>query len=262
MSQLIITPIPALADNYIWLLQETNHDRALVVDPGSASPVLAYLQAHHLTLDAILITHHHQDHCAGVAELVRAYPAVRVIGPVDQRIHGLTHHVIDQQSLQLPDWSFSGQVLAIPGHTSTHVGYIIAEQHLFCGDTLFAGGCGRVFDGTPEQLAESLQRLAQLPPTTACYSAHEYTLANLGFARWVEADNPTLMLRIKEVTQQRQAQQPTLPTSLQIELLTNPFLRTHEPVVIAAAEKFSGQQLTDFRAVFAALRRWKDIEYD
>jgi len=256
-----IRPIPAFDDNYIWLLTRTGSQDAVVVDPGDADPVVEELTSAGLRLRAALVTHHHGDHVGGLAELIEAFPDLAVIGPRDARIRTLNRQVGEGDAVELPGLGCRLRVLEVPGHTATHIAYL-GEGMLFCGDTLFAAGCGRVFDGTFEQLSASLRRIAALDPETHCYCAHEYTLANLGFARWVEPDNHVLLERIVTAEATRAAGRPTAPSTLAEELATNPFLRTGEPGVIAAAERFAGAPLTGHAAVFSALRRWKDTEYD
>ncbi len=253
--------LPALDDNYIWLLTDPAGGDAVVVDPGDADPVLAALETAGLRLGAVLVTHRHGDHVAGIGELARAFPGLPVIGPRDPRIRGLTEQVGEGAVVTPPGLGTTLRVLEVPGHTTTHIAYLGAGR-LFCGDTLFAGGCGRVFDGTFEQLSQSLRRIAALDPTTLIHCAHEYTLANLGFARWVEPDNAALAARIAADTAARARGEPTVPSTLALELATNPFLRTGEPGVIAAAETFAGRTLSGHAAVFEALRRWKDSRYD
>ena len=255
-----IQPLSAFEDNYIWLLTE-GASNAVVVDPGEAEPVLEYVQAAQLTLTSVLITHHHGDHIGGLEELRTAFPQLEINGPNDDRIRALTQRRHEGETFVPAGLSTPFQVLEVPGHTSSHIAYLGAGC-LFCGDTLFAGGCGRVFDGTFEQLAHALARLAALPPETQCYCAHEYTLANLGFAAWVEPESAALAERLCHTQQQRAAGLPTVPTSLALECATNPFLRTQEPSVIAAAERQIGHSLTTPAAVFTALRRWKDAHYD
>ena len=256
-----VEPIPAFDDNYIWLLRVPEDDRVAVVDPGDAEPVVDRLRSDGLRLVSVLITHHHYDHVGGLAELAAAWPNLSVTGPEDRRIRGLTRIVGNGDRVVPLEDGMSFEVIAVPGHTSTHIAYL-GDDVLFCGDTLFAAGCGRVFDGSFEQLAASLRRIAALPADTRCYCAHEYTLANLGFAAWVEPGNPALAERRAEAEGLRANAEPTVPSTLALELATNPFLRTAEPAVIAAAEAFVGHRLGDETAVFTALRRWKDERYD
>lgn len=258
---LIIEPISAFEDNYIWLLRRPDGASCAVVDPGDARPVIEHLQRDGLRLDAVLITHHHGDHIGGLADLRQRWPEAKVFGPQDRRIPGLTQVVAEGDRLSLAGLDLDLEVMAVPGHTSTHIAYYSAEG-LFCGDTLFAAGCGRVFDGTFEQLADSLQKIAALPAQTRCYCAHEYTLANLGFARWVEPQSPAVAAAIAAAEQRRAQDQPTVPSTLSEEFAVNPFLRTAEPAVVAAAEGCAGERLDGQTQVFMALRRWKDERYD
>jgi hydroxyacylglutathione hydrolase len=256
-----VTPIPAFSDNYIWLLYGRRAAAAAVVDPGDEGPVLAALEREGLELTAILVTHHHYDHTGGVEDLLAAWPEARVFGPADRRIPAVTDPVTEGDVFRVPGLDASFRVLEVPGHTSSHIAYF-GEGCLFCGDTLFAGGCGRVFDGTFAQLAASLERIAALPPETLVYCAHEYTEANLGFAAWVEPDSHALSARTARVRQLRSADRPSVPSRLSEELATNPFLRTGVAAVRAAAERFSGRPAKSGADVFTALRRWKDERYD
>jgi len=256
-----ITPLPAFEDNYIWLIANPGDNGYVAVDPGDETPVLEWLQARGATLKAILITHHHYDHIGGVPELLAAYPEIPVFGPAKNRITGVNRPVREGERIEIPGLPARLDVMELPGHTAGHLAYSI-EQALFCGDTLFAGGCGRVFDGTFEQLSASLRRIAGLPPDTLLYCAHEYTLANLGFAAWVEPDSEAIRRRIREERAKRDRGEPTVPSRLALELATNPFLRTGEPAVIQAAQRHTGRPLTGQDAVFTALRTWKDREYD
>jgi len=256
-----IRPIPAFDDNYIWLITEPPGHNAVVVDPGDADPVIETLRSEGLTLTAVLITHHHGDHVGGLAELIERWPDLRIHGPGDPRIRRLTDRHGEGEAIRPEGLDTGLRVWEIPGHTATHIGFL-GDGCLFCGDTLFACGCGRVFDGTFEQLSASLRRIAALPPDTRCYCAHEYTLANLGFARWVEPESAALIEREQAARAMRQAHRPTVPSTLALELATNPFLRTDDPTVIAAAERWAGRQLNGPTEVFTALRQWKDRDYD
>jgi hydroxyacylglutathione hydrolase len=256
-----ITPLTAFEDNYIWLFADPGSDRYVAVDPGDETPVLEWLEGRGAALSAILITHHHYDHIGGVPELLAAYPGIPVYGPAKNRIAGVDRPVREGDQIRIPGLSATLGVLELPGHTAGHLAYYV-EQALFCGDTLFAGGCGRVFDGTFEQLSASLRRIASLPSDTLLYCAHEYTLANLGFAAWVEPDSEAIRRRTREEQVKRDRGEPTVPSRLALELATNPFLRTGEPAVIQAAQRHVGRTLTGQDAVFTALRTWKDREYD
>ena len=256
-----VEPIPAFDDNYIWMLREPPGKAVAVVDPGDEEPVIERLSAEGVVLTAILVTHHHGDHIGGIAELLQVWPDAEVIAPADRRIRAATRVVAEGDRVRVPGLATEFRVLEVPGHTATHIAYL-TDGALFCGDTLFAGGCGRVFDGTYEHLAASLRRIAALPPATRCFCAHEYTLANLGFARWVEPDSHAIAARTADAERLRAAGLPTVPSLLATELATNPFLRCAEPDVRAAAEVFAGCPLPDETAVFTALRRWKDERYD
>jgi hydroxyacylglutathione hydrolase len=250
-----IEPIPAFKDNYIWTLIHREHALALCIDPGDAAPVEQFLQQRQYALAGILITHHHWDHTNGIAKLTQARD-IPVWGPRD--VQGVTHPLADGQHCVLPtDMGLAFDILAVPGHTLDHIAYY-GHQLLFCGDTLFAGGCGRLFEGTAEQLYHSLQRLAALPPATEVYCAHEYTLANLRFAQRVEPDNVALQQRLTATEQLRAQHRPSLPSTIDLELATNPFLRVRQPAVIQAAERYANRSLNHPVAVFATLRDWKN----
>ena len=250
-----ITPINAFDDNYIWCLAK--QQQAIVVDPGDAEPVLAHLQANNLSLAAILITHHHHDHTGGIEKLKQAYPDVLIAGPSHSPSTGITQALDDNDQLTVMDIDFD--VMAIPGHTLDHVAYYDAtDGNLFCGDTLFLAGCGRVFEGTMEQMHTALQRLMALPPETTAFPTHEYSLANLAFAAAVEPENNDIKGAIVQCQQQRAKQQPTLPTKLATEALINPFVRCHQPSVIVAANQRAETQLTSQTEVFATIREWKN----
>ena len=256
-----IRPIPAFDDNYIWCMISDDGYAAAVVDPGDADPVLDYLRENNCTLIAILITHKHGDHTGGVSELLEHYPGIPVYGPANESIRTLNRCVSGGDRIELPQVGTAFKVLDVPGHTEGHLAYY-GEDILFCGDTLFAAGCGRVFSGTHEQLSDSLQKIKALPPQTRVYCAHEYTLDNLGFAEWVEPESEAIKLRIARDQGFRDASLPTVPSVLSDELETNPFLRTDKPEVIAAAERYAGNPLRTDAEVFTAIRTWKDREYD
>jgi hydroxyacylglutathione hydrolase len=256
-----ITGVDAFEDNYIWMLRNPGSSHAVAVDPGDETPVISWLRQQGCDLTAILITHHHYDHVGGIAELRQAYPDVEVYGPTNETIRGLTLALKEGDRPRIAGLDASFQVLEVPGHTAGHIAYF-GEGVLFCGDTLFAAGCGRVFTGTFEQLSDSLERIAALPDDTRVYCAHEYTLANLGFAQWVEPENPDLLNRIKRELQKCEAGIPTVPSHLAEELLTNPFLRTRVRTVVKAAEAAAGHSLRSSAEVFTALRQWKDSKYD
>lgn len=252
---LTIHPIPAFTDNYIWCLHDGTN--AVVVDPGDAQPVLAYLNAHSLTLAAILITHHHHDHTGGIARLVSANPQVPVIGPRGNHIRGITKSVAQGDTVHLPVLSLTFSVIETPGHTLDHIAFY-GHGALFCGDTLFAAGCGRLFEGSPEQMLHSLNKLKRLPEDTHVYCAHEYTQANVAFAREVDPDNPQLQAYSDWADTQREQALPTLPSSMKTQLDVNPFLRSHRDDIQASLARHWGQAPTNDIAAFAAVRRWKD----
>jgi hydroxyacylglutathione hydrolase len=254
MSDLSVFPVRAFQDNYIWTLRQGNH--AAVVDPGDAKPVLAYLRAQRLTLTAILNTHHHADHVGGNAELLVERP-VPVYGPFDERIPTVTRRVREGDRFTLKEFGIEFQVFEIPGHTRSHIAFYGGGM-LFCGDTLFACGCGRLFEGTPAQMHASLAKLAQLPPATRIYCGHEYTLANIKFGKAVEAGNAELGRWEASASAQRAKDEPTLPSTLAQEKLANPFLRCEEPAVVAAASKHAGKPLNDPVSVLGAIREWKN----
>jgi hydroxyacylglutathione hydrolase len=256
-----VTPIPAFDDNYIWLLRRPGATACAVVDPGDDDPVLERLRADGLALEAILVTHRHGDHVGGVAALKERFPQALVFGPAGEPIPRRDRALHEGDQITLPGLAARFTVLGVPGHTEDHVAFL-GDGVLFCGDTLFAAGCGRVFGGTHEQLHASLQRIAALPPGTLVYCAHEYTEANLGFALWVEPSNAELVARDAEVRQARERGEPTVPSTVALERATNPFLRVDEPAVIAAAERWAGRRLQGGAEVFRALRTWKDRDYD
>ncbi len=251
-----ITALPSRKDNYIWLLENGAAGRAAVVDPGEAPPVEAALIRKSLELTAILVTHHHYDHVDGIPKLVNNH-RVPVFGPPNEPIPCLTRPVGEGEQLLLRGTGIELTVMEIPGHTRGHVGYY-GHDRLFCGDTLFTGGCGKVFDGTVAQLFRSLQRISELPDETLIYCAHEYTEENLRFARLVEPENHAIQERLEKTRQLRAAGGATVPSTLAEERDTNPFLRCDQPEVTQAAECFADHPLENPEEVFKTLRSWRD----
>jgi hydroxyacylglutathione hydrolase len=253
-----VTPIPAFNDNYIWMLHLDDSDRVVVVDPGDAAPVLEILQKQNLTLDAILITHHHGDHVGGLAKLTRVVQ-VPVYGPYNPAIAEITERLSEGDKVQVLGETF--HIIEVPGHTLDHIAFVsetLPQPLLFCGDTLFSGGCGRLFEGSAEQMHRSLSKLANLPGETRVYPAHEYTLANLDFARAVEPSNQALRDYQDWCKQQRDAGLPTVPSTIANERAINPFLRSEEVAIGASVSTHCGQTLSSPVAVFRETRAWKD----
>lgn len=251
-----ILPLTAFNDNYIWLIRQPNSQNCWVVDPGDAAPVKSYLAKEGLNLAGILLTHHHADHTGGVAELAQA--GVEVVGSAKDasRLPKLTQAVSQDSKVKVLDVEFTA--LEVDGHTLGHLAFV-AEGILFSGDTLFAGGCGRRFEGTAEQMYASLTQLANLAANTQVYAAHEYTLSNLDFALAVDPNNTALQERMKTCQALRQNNQPTLPSLLSDELATNPFLRVEEAVVQEAVKtNFTDEKPQTPSEFFDLLRRWKD----
>jgi len=254
---LSIDPIPAFSDNYIWLIYDQDSREAFVVDPGDAAPVEQRLREMQLSLTGILITHHHFDHTGGLEQLCAAHSPV-VYGPRNPLVERITHRLESGDSIEVLGQSF--EVLEVPGHTLDHIAFFHQADTplLFCGDTLFAGGCGRVFEGNPPMMYQSLQSLAQLPAATQVYCAHEYTLANLAFAHAVEPDNNVLSQRIAQAEASRSRGEPTVPSTIALELQTNPFLRCEQPALLdalRAQDRLEGDLATE---VFTTVRGWKD----
>ena len=249
-----IEPIKAFEDNYIWTIR--NGDQVAVVNPGEAAPVLRFLDETGTRLCAILVTHRHGDHIGGIAELVARHP-VPVFGPALEAAEVVTHPLADGNRVALPELGVDFTVIGVPGHTLGHIAFYSAGL-LFCGDTLFGAGCGRVFEGTLEQMHASLARLAALPPATQVYCAHEYTQSCLRFAHVVEPDNAAIAARNAAVSRLRAAGKSSVPSTLAEELATNPFLRWDAPAVIAAATARLGHPSMNHAETFAAIRIWRD----
>ncbi|CAB3749041.1 hydroxyacylglutathione hydrolase [Paraburkholderia solisilvae] len=260
MNALEYVPVPAFEDNYIWLVSDGRH--AVAVDPGEAAPVQAYLTKRGWRLSAILLTHHHRDHVGGVADLLKGQ-AVPVYGPAGEAIEHLTHRLSDGDRVSIAEPSLAFTVLDVPGHTSGHIAYFQAADprgtpHVFCGDTLFACGCGRLFEGTPAQMLDSLDALAALPGTTEVHCAHEYTLSNIRFALACEPGNAALQAWRDEASARRARNVPTLPTTIAHERAVNPFLRAGEPAIQATLADQLHETVTDRLTAFALMREWKN----
>ena len=249
-----IQTIPAFSDNYIWLIPFGDR-QAAVVDPGDAQPVIEALNRQQLTLSAILITHHHWDHINGINQLLEHFPNVEIYGPATEEIPHLNKPLRDRDVITLGEFEIT--TLEVPGHTLGHVAYH-GENALFCGDTLFTAGCGRLLGGSAQQLHESLNKIKKLPNNTGIYCAHEYTLSNLHFAQVVEPNNRAILERRLNAESKRLRHEPTVPSTLALELETNPFLRCGETTVKRATEEFCGRPLNSETEVFQVLRYWKD----
>ena len=252
------TPIPIIEDNYVWIIE--HNQQCIVVDPGDAQPVIAYLNQHQLKPDAILITHKHWDHVTGIPELKAAFPDAVLYGPVHEKVVQRDVDVHDGDRFQLAGLNW--QVKHLPGHTLDLVAYHVVDEsgqgHVFSGDCLFACGCGYMFEGSPEQFQTSLAWLIALPANTRIYPTHEYTLANIDFALHVEPNNLQLIARQEDCQALREQGEPTLPTHVAIERATNPFVRWDQPDIIRAVNHHTGQVLAQPAEVFAALREWKN----
>ena len=252
-----ITAIPAFEDNYIWAIHNDSH--AVVVDPGDAVPVLAFLAAHDLTLSAILCTHRHHDHIGGIAKLHAVYN-VPVYGRQHEKNPHISHDLREGDQLRLDEFNLVFNIMEVPGHLDDHIAFYAAgtkPEILFCGDVLFGAGCGKNFEGPVCHLHLSLQRFARLPGTTLAYCAHEYTASNLRFAQICDPDNPAMQQRVQTTAQLRAANLPTVPFSINEELATNPFMRCTEPAIIRSLKQ-NGYDVDNESAAFAALREWRD----
>jgi hydroxyacylglutathione hydrolase len=258
-----VWPIPAFDDNYIWCIHDGQS--ALIVDPGDAAPVLKYLEEKRLALRGILITHHHADHTGGILTLLQAFGSVPVYGPASIDILGRTNAMMEGDKFEVAAPRISLEVYEVPGHTLSHIAYFanvqanIVEPMLFCGDTLFASGCGRLFEGTPTQMSQSLAKFIALPKNTLVYCTHEYTLSNIRFALAVEPNNPNLIAWSETAKALRDQGLPTLPTTISQELQVNPFMRCDQQAVIGAALEVCGEKSLPTPAhVLAVIRAWKD----
>jgi hydroxyacylglutathione hydrolase len=250
-----VFPIKAFNDNYIWCLHNQTH--CVVVDPGDAAPVIAYCKDNQLTLSGILITHHHWDHTGGIDALLAAFPNIPVYGPQNKEIKQITVRLSQGDNVELANLDVKFSVLEVPGHTLDHIAYY-GDTGLFCGDTLFSAGCGRLFEGTPQQMFDSLAKLTALPANTAVYCTHEYTMANIAFAEAVEPNNQALKAYKNWAMQQREKNSPTLPSSIHKELSVNPFIRCDSPELVTNVSQNLGSRLTSEQEIFASLRSWKD----
>ena len=253
-----IVPLRAFNDNYIWTIRDAHH--AIVVDPGDAQPVIDYLTAEKLDLLAIVITHHHNDHIGGVKALIQNRK-IPVYGPHDPRVPDATQRLKEGESITLPHFGIKLTVLEVPAHTNSHIAYYGTHQGhsmLFCGDTLFAAGCGRLFEGTPAQMHDAMAKFMRLPDDTRVYCAHEYTVANIRFARAADSANSTLADWEARAKAMRKVDAPTVPTTIALERATNPFMRCNEQAVIASASQHAGKPFNDPVSVLGALREWKN----
>ena len=260
-SQNSVAAIKAFNDNYIWALANNTNNKLALVDPGDASVCIDYLEKNNLSLSAILITHHHNDHVGGIKELLAYAKAkawsVTVYGPAKENISLLDVKLKEADIVKLTELDIEFTVFDLPGHTKGHIAYYNNEV-LFCGDTLFSGGCGRLFEGTPKQMHQSLAKLASLPDSTLVYCAHEYTQANLSFALAVEPNNAALHNYVEQVNLLRQNNQSSIPSSIGLERQINPFLRCHEKAIKLSAQHHSNACQTNDDEVFSVIRAWKD----
>lgn len=257
----VISPIKAFSDNYIWAISANHCDQLILVDPGDANVCIEYLEKHHKTLSAIFITHHHADHIGGI-EALHQYCQdkgwqIEVYAPLHENIPFATQKLQQGDTVDLPIFDLTFNIIDLPGHTLGHIAYH-ADDILFCGDTLFSGGCGRIFEGTPQQMHTSLTCLKELPERTRVYCTHEYTLANLTFALTVDPTNIELVHYYNQVQALRAANKVTLPSSILREKQINPFLRCHDEKIQASVQEFTQLAMSSALETFTSLRRWKD----
>ena len=255
-----IIQIPAFTDNYIWLIHENNNKHSVVVDPGDCGPVLRALDENNLILSDILLTHHHPDHIGGVNELKKLYPSANIYGPADKRIPA-TIIVKDDDIVKLNSLNEEFQVIDVRGHTNSHIAYYFKNK-IFCGDTLFSCGCGRLFEGTYNDMHKALTKIKNLPKETMVYCAHEYTLDNIGFAKLLEPNNIHLLEREKEVKKLLKKGLYSVPSKLENELKINPFLRFDDSIIRASVQNHFKKEVCSELEVFQHTRDWKDNEYD
>jgi hydroxyacylglutathione hydrolase len=261
ISNMQVSMIKAFSDNYIWAISSDNSQALAIVDPGDADVCIQYIEENNKQLSSILITHHHSDHVGGIDKLLqycneKAWP-LTVYGPETENIPHCDVKLNEKSVLRLDDLSLEFSIFDIPGHTHGHIAYL-AQDNLFCGDTIFSGGCGRLFEGTPAQMLTSLEKLMVLPEKTHIYCAHEYTKANLDFALTVEPCNSELTHYYNQVIQKRAENIATIPTSILQEKMINPFLRCHKESLMTSASEFSGQTVDDTLSTFTVIRAWKD----
>ena len=253
-----VTPVRAFSDNYIWLIHSPRDaSRVVAVDPGDARPVEGLLASRNLELSGILITHHHGDHVGGVEALLARHPGIPVFGPASETIPGNPQRLREGDRALFPELELAFEVLDVPGHTAGHIAYV-GHGALFCGDTLFSAGCGRLFEGTAEQMHDSLSKLAALPAETSVYCAHEYTLSNLKFSLAVQPDNEAAASYLAHCRELRARDEATIPSDIRRERNVNPFLRCDDETVKQAAEAYAGRRLPSQPEVFAVIRQWKD----
>ncbi len=256
-----VSLIKAFSDNYIWAISSDLGNKMALVDPGDAKVCIEFIEQQQLQLSTILITHHHPDHIGGIKQLLsycqdRQWP-VTVYGPENENIPHCDVALNESHRVNLPDLGLEFEVIDLPGHTLGHIAYL-SEDNLFCGDTLFSGGCGRLFEGTPEQMLNSLEKLSALSERTHVYCAHEYTQANLNFALTVEPSNAELVHYYNQVLQKREQKIATIPSSIMLEKKINPFLRCATSSIMTSASEFSGDKVTDKLQAFTIIRGWKD----